>query len=117
MTDVERHRAAVLHSVGDLRIDDVPMPDPGPYDVVVRIHSVGVRPAVAGGGDPGPRTGRDRYIPVRQHVSGGHRPGASGRVPLDRLVGARLPLAAAEKALRMGHTDPAVLKTIVAVSD
>jgi L-iditol 2-dehydrogenase len=41
---------------------------------------------------------------------------ASGRVPLDRLVGARLPLEEAEKALRMGHTDPAVLKTIVAVS-
>ncbi|MDT5026105.1 MAG: L-iditol 2-dehydrogenase [Micromonosporaceae bacterium] len=40
---------------------------------------------------------------------------ASGRVPLDRLVGARVPLQDTEKALRMGRTDPAVLKTIVAV--
>jgi L-iditol 2-dehydrogenase len=40
---------------------------------------------------------------------------ASGRVRLDELVGARLPLDGAEDALRMGHTDPAVLKTIVAV--
>jgi L-iditol 2-dehydrogenase len=41
---------------------------------------------------------------------------ASGRVPLDKLVGARLPLEDTEKALRMGHTDPSVLKTIVTVS-
>jgi L-iditol 2-dehydrogenase len=41
---------------------------------------------------------------------------ASGRIPLDKLVGARLPLEDAEKALRMGHTDPSVLKTIVTVS-
>jgi L-iditol 2-dehydrogenase len=41
---------------------------------------------------------------------------ASGRVPLDRLVGARLPLEEAETALRMGQTDPSVLKTIVAVT-
>ncbi len=41
---------------------------------------------------------------------------ASGRVPLDKLVGARLSLEDAEKALHMGRTNPAVLKTIVAVS-
>jgi L-iditol 2-dehydrogenase len=41
---------------------------------------------------------------------------ANGRVRLDELVGARLPLEETEAALRMGHTDPAVLKTIVAVS-
>jgi L-iditol 2-dehydrogenase len=38
---------------------------------------------------------------------------ASGRVRLDELVGARLPLADSERALQMGRTDPAVLKTIV----
>jgi L-iditol 2-dehydrogenase len=38
---------------------------------------------------------------------------ASGRIPLDELVGARLPLDRTEDALRMGHTDPSVLKTIV----
>jgi L-iditol 2-dehydrogenase len=38
---------------------------------------------------------------------------ASGRIDLDKLVGARLPLAEAEAALRMGHTDPSVLKTVV----
>jgi L-iditol 2-dehydrogenase len=38
---------------------------------------------------------------------------AAGRIDLDRLVGARLPLAESERALRMGHTDPSVLKTVV----
>jgi L-iditol 2-dehydrogenase len=38
---------------------------------------------------------------------------AAGRIDLDALVGARLPLADAEAALRMGHTDPSVLKTVV----
>lgn len=38
---------------------------------------------------------------------------ASGRVKLDDLVGARFGLEAAEQALRIGHTDPAVLKAVV----
>ena len=41
---------------------------------------------------------------------------ASGRIPLDEIVGARLPLDRAEDALRMGHTDPSVLKTIVTLA-
>ncbi|MDQ1738606.1 MAG: L-iditol 2-dehydrogenase [Pseudonocardiales bacterium] len=40
---------------------------------------------------------------------------ASGRIPLDALVGARVQLERAEDALRMGQTDPAVLKTVVEV--
>jgi L-iditol 2-dehydrogenase len=42
---------------------------------------------------------------------------ATGRVRLDELVGARLPLDATEEALRMGRTDPAVLKTIVTLGE
>lgn len=42
---------------------------------------------------------------------------AAGRIELDRLVGARVPLAESERALTMGRTDPSVLKTVVAVSD
>lgn len=42
---------------------------------------------------------------------------AAGRLPLDRVVGARLPLDQAEQALLMGHTNPGVLKTIVRVSE
>ncbi|MEP6853612.1 MAG: zinc-binding dehydrogenase, partial [bacterium] len=38
---------------------------------------------------------------------------ASGRIPLDALVGAQLPLERTEDALRMGRTDPAVLKSVV----
>ncbi|MDQ6937321.1 MAG: zinc-binding dehydrogenase, partial [Actinomycetota bacterium] len=38
---------------------------------------------------------------------------ASGRIDLDALVGARLPLERTEDALRMGRTDPAVLKSVV----
>jgi L-iditol 2-dehydrogenase len=41
---------------------------------------------------------------------------ASGRIDLDSLVGARVPLERTEDALRMGRTDPAVLKTVVEVS-
>jgi L-iditol 2-dehydrogenase len=41
---------------------------------------------------------------------------ASGRVKLDELVGARVPLDQTEAALRMGHTDPSVLKTVVTIS-
>jgi hypothetical protein len=37
-------------------------------------------------------------------------------VLLDEIVGARLPLEQAEAALRMGHTDPSVLKTVVIVT-
>ena len=40
---------------------------------------------------------------------------ASGRITLDALVGARVPLDRAEDALRMGRTDPTVLKTVVEV--
>jgi L-iditol 2-dehydrogenase len=42
---------------------------------------------------------------------------ASGRVDLDALVGARLPLAESERGLKMGHTDPSVLKTVVRVQE
>jgi L-iditol 2-dehydrogenase len=38
---------------------------------------------------------------------------AAGRIDLDALVGARLPLAESERALTMGRTDPSVLKTVV----
>ena len=34
--------AAVLHGTGDLRIEDRPMPVPGPHEVVVEVRSVGV---------------------------------------------------------------------------
>jgi L-iditol 2-dehydrogenase len=42
---------------------------------------------------------------------------AAGRIDLDALVGARLPLAESEAALKMGHTDPSVLKTVVLVQE
>ncbi len=37
-----RDRAAVLHGVHDLRIEDVPVPEPGPKEVLVEVHAVGV---------------------------------------------------------------------------
>jgi L-iditol 2-dehydrogenase len=42
---------------------------------------------------------------------------AGGRIDLDALVGARLPLSESEAALKMGHTDPSVLKTVVRVQE
>lgn len=38
MTDM---RAAVLHDVGKIVIEERPVPEPGPYDVLVRVASVG----------------------------------------------------------------------------
>jgi len=34
--------AAVLHGIGDLRIEEHPMPEPAPHEVVVEIRSVGI---------------------------------------------------------------------------
>jgi threonine dehydrogenase-like Zn-dependent dehydrogenase len=31
-----------VHGAGDVRVDDVPEPDPGPDDVVVRVHACGI---------------------------------------------------------------------------
>jgi L-iditol 2-dehydrogenase len=36
------NRAAVLHSAGDLRVEDRPMPEPGPREVLVEVAAVGV---------------------------------------------------------------------------
>ncbi len=36
------NRAAVLHAIGDVRIEERPMPEPGPLDVLVEIAAVGV---------------------------------------------------------------------------
>jgi L-iditol 2-dehydrogenase len=36
------NRAAVLHGVRDLRVDDVPVPEPGPGEVLVEVSAVGV---------------------------------------------------------------------------
>ena len=38
----QKNRAAVLHAVADLRVDDVPMPTPGPDEVLVAVRSVGI---------------------------------------------------------------------------
>jgi len=37
-----RNRAAVLHGVGDLRIEEVPVPEPGSKEVLVEVRAVGV---------------------------------------------------------------------------
>ena len=37
-----QNRAAVLHGVRDLRIEDVPVPEPGPREVLVEVRAVGV---------------------------------------------------------------------------
>ena len=34
--------AAVLHGVGDLRVEERPIPEPGPGDVLVAMRSVGI---------------------------------------------------------------------------
>ena len=35
-------RAAVLHAVGDLRVEEIPVPSPGPGDVLIRVAVCGV---------------------------------------------------------------------------
>jgi L-iditol 2-dehydrogenase len=39
---VTANRAAVLHAVGDVRIEERPVPEPGPREVLVEISTVGV---------------------------------------------------------------------------
>jgi L-iditol 2-dehydrogenase len=41
-TGGDGNRAAVLHAPGDIRVEDVPRPVPGPREVLVEIRSVGV---------------------------------------------------------------------------
>jgi L-iditol 2-dehydrogenase len=36
------NRAAVLHGIGDVRIQDRPLPEPGPREVLVEIAAVGM---------------------------------------------------------------------------
>ena len=37
-----QNRAAVMHGTHDVRLEDVPVPEPGPKDVLVEIRAVGV---------------------------------------------------------------------------
>jgi L-iditol 2-dehydrogenase len=37
-----QNRAAILHGVRDLRIEDIPVPEPGPREVLVEVRAVGV---------------------------------------------------------------------------
>ncbi|WP_127131139.1 zinc-dependent alcohol dehydrogenase family protein [Georgenia sp. SYP-B2076] len=39
---VEMMTAIRLHAPGDLRVDEVPVPDPGPAEVLVRVHRCGI---------------------------------------------------------------------------
>jgi L-iditol 2-dehydrogenase len=39
---VSANRAAVLHGIGDLRIEERPIPEPGPREVLVEVSAVGV---------------------------------------------------------------------------
>ena len=38
----DTNRAAVLHSVDDLRVDEIPVPTPGPNEVLLAVRSVGI---------------------------------------------------------------------------
>src|SRR6266540_4897096 len=38
-------RAAMIHGPGELRIDEVPRPEPGPGQVLIRIRACGVCPS------------------------------------------------------------------------
>ena len=34
--------ATRLHAIGDLRLEEVPVPEPGPGEVLVRVHAAGI---------------------------------------------------------------------------
>lgn len=38
----ETMKAGVLHAIGDIRCDEVPTPQPGPHEVVVRVRACGI---------------------------------------------------------------------------
>ena len=62
-------RAAVLHGPGDLRIEDVPVPEPGPDEMLLRVSTVGVCGSDFAEFDHGPVLTplRDRH-PVTGHL-------------------------------------------------
>ncbi len=41
-SDGRSNRVAVLHAPGDVRIEDRPVPEPGPREVLVEVAAVGV---------------------------------------------------------------------------
>lgn len=42
MVEPARNVAAVLHGIGDLRLEERPLPEPGPHEVLVEVRAVGV---------------------------------------------------------------------------
>jgi L-iditol 2-dehydrogenase len=76
-----QNRAAVLHGVRDLRIEDVPVPEPGPREVLVEVRAVGV----CGSDVHYYEHGRVGPYVVREPLILGHE---SGGVVVDRGPGA-----------------------------
>ncbi|XP_069380837.1 sorbitol dehydrogenase-like [Paralichthys olivaceus] len=38
----QENLSVVLHSQGDLRLENLPIPEPGPEEVLLQMHSVGI---------------------------------------------------------------------------
>jgi L-iditol 2-dehydrogenase len=59
MVDEGRMKAVVYHGRGDLRVEDVPVPEPGPGEMLVRVDACGICPTdlkkIEQGLLPGPR--------------------------------------------------------------
>src|SRR5258707_8341257 len=90
-------RAAVLHGFGDLRIEEVPDPTPGPHDVVVDV--VCVQPSVTecmliAGDDVAMHSVLAQRLPAGPTRFGGHQ--FAGPV---RAVGSGLPRLTPRTAL------------------
>jgi L-iditol 2-dehydrogenase len=82
----DRMRAAVLHSAGDLRLEERPLPSPAPDEVLVEVTAVGV----CGSDAHYYQHGRIGEFVVRAplvlgHESGGRIVAAGARVPADRI--------------------------------
>ena len=60
-------RAARLHGPGDLRIDTIETPTPGPHDVIIRVAACGICGSDLGYVDAGGVAG-----PVTTHIGLGH---------------------------------------------
>lgn len=67
-SDQSKMQAAVLHGAGDLRIEEVPVPDPGPGELLLRVETVGICGTDASEYSHGPK-----LFPLdRRHLVTGH---------------------------------------------
>lgn len=96
-----KNQAAVLYAPHDIRLEERPVPRPGPGEVLIEIKAVGVC-----GSDTGTFRYANTYADAIALV-------ASGRIDLKPIITGHYALEETEQALQATRQDPANIKSIV----